>query len=289
MELELQQYRLILESSPNMVWRAGLDAKCDYFNKTWLDFTGRTAEQELGDGWAQGVHTDDLERCVKTYMDAFEKQEPFEMEYRLKRHDGVYRIINDRGVPFYLKDGGFAGYIGSCMDVTEKIEGEMFREMAIKDGLTGIYNRQFFIKQLEKEIELSKINNRPLVLIMLDVDNFKKINDKYGHLSGDLTLKKVTEVLRRSTREEDIIGRFGGDEFIIILPKSTPQYARNIAERIRGNIEAAEIKTDEKTIKVTVSVGITGFLIEQNKEDLIEKADKAMYRSKIKGGNLVSQ
>lgn len=103
-----------------MIWRAGLDANCDYFNETWLTFTGRTLEQEMGEGWAEGVHPDDLQRCVAYYLDHFHKREPFEMEYRLRRHDGVYRWIFDRGVPLTDDAGAFAGFIGSCIDVDDR-------------------------------------------------------------------------------------------------------------------------------------------------------------------------
>ena len=114
------EYRLLVRYSPVMIWRSGLDAKCDYFNKTWLAFTGRTIDQELGDGWAEGVHPDDLQRCVTHYRDHFGRHEPFEMEYRLRRHDGVYRWILDRGAPFFDDTGNFAGFIGSCVDVDER-------------------------------------------------------------------------------------------------------------------------------------------------------------------------
>ncbi|HZT75860.1 MAG TPA: PAS domain-containing sensor histidine kinase [Vicinamibacterales bacterium] len=114
------EYRLLVEHSPVMVWRAGLDAHCDYFNATWLEFTGRTLEQEQGDGWAEGVHPDDLERCVAHYLDHFHRRRAFEMEYRLRRHDGEYRWIFDRGVPFTDERGAFAGFIGSCVDVDER-------------------------------------------------------------------------------------------------------------------------------------------------------------------------
>src|SRR5690349_6404282 len=114
------EYRLLVEHAPVMVWRSGLDAKCDYFNETWLAFTGRTLAQEMGDGWAEGVHPDDFERCVAYYLDHFGRREAFEMEYRLRRHDGVYRWIFDRGVPFTDDSGAFAGFIGSCVDVHER-------------------------------------------------------------------------------------------------------------------------------------------------------------------------
>jgi PAS domain S-box-containing protein len=114
------EYRLLVRHSPVMIWRSGLDAKCDYFNETWLAFTGRTLEEEMGDGWAEGVHPDDLARCVAHYLDHFHRRESFEMEYRLRRHDGVYRWIFDRGVPFTDDTGAFAGFIGSCVDVDDR-------------------------------------------------------------------------------------------------------------------------------------------------------------------------
>lgn len=114
------EYRLLVQSSPVMIWRSGLDAKCDYFNETWLDFTGRTLEQEMGDGWAEGVHPDDLQRCVAHYLDHFQRRQAFEMEYRLRRHDGDFRWIFDRGVPFTDDLGAFAGFIGSCVDVDDR-------------------------------------------------------------------------------------------------------------------------------------------------------------------------
>ena len=117
-------FRSLADAAPMLVWTSGTDAKCDYFNESWLTFTGRSAEQEIGDGWAEGVHPDDLDRCFTTYMKAFHQRTPFAMEYRLRRHDGVYRTLMDRGVPRFNDDGSFAGYIGACMDITERLDAE---------------------------------------------------------------------------------------------------------------------------------------------------------------------
>src|SRR4051812_24644523 len=122
------EYRLLIEHSPVMTWRAGMDGKCDYFNETWLAFTGRTIEQEKGDGWVEGVHPEDLERCIAHYLDHFHRREPFEMEYRLRRKDGVFRWIFDRGVPYANDSGAFAGFIGSCVDVDERRSAEVAQQ-----------------------------------------------------------------------------------------------------------------------------------------------------------------
>ena len=120
-------YLTILDDAPALIWRAGRDAKCDWFNKTWLSFTGRSLERELGDGWAEGVHPDDFQRCLETYLHAFHARQFFEMEYRLLHHSGGYRWILDIGCPFTEPDGAFGGYIGYCFDVTQRRQDEQFR------------------------------------------------------------------------------------------------------------------------------------------------------------------
>ena len=112
-------YLRIIDQMPNPIWRSGIDAKCNFFNKAWLEFTGRTTEQEMGDGWAEGVHKEDFDQCLKIYLGAFNKKEEFQMEYRLKHSDGTYHYILDCGSPFYADDGTFMGYIGSCYDINE--------------------------------------------------------------------------------------------------------------------------------------------------------------------------
>lgn len=131
-----QLFKELADNAPVMIWRAGADGLCDFFNSPWLEFTGRSLELELGTGWTEGVHPDDLDHCLKVYTSAFERREPFSMDYRLRRHDGIYRWILDNGKPFE-RDGRFAGYFGSCIDVHDRKELEDTRR-----DLTGELNHR---------------------------------------------------------------------------------------------------------------------------------------------------
>ena len=115
-----QKYRTLADSGQTMIWTADTDKQCTYFNKAWLDFTGRTLAQEMYDGWTEGVHPDDFDLCLNTYVEAFDRRARFEMDYRLRHHSGEYRWIQDEGAPRYDAQGQFIGYIGHCLDITER-------------------------------------------------------------------------------------------------------------------------------------------------------------------------
>jgi len=114
-----ERYRYLVDHAPFLLWTSGPDMLCTFFNRPWLEFRGRTMEEELGNGWIEGVHPDDRQRCLEIYQRAFEARERFSMEYRLQRADGQYRWIRDSGMAQYSKDGQFLGYAGSCVEIPE--------------------------------------------------------------------------------------------------------------------------------------------------------------------------
>jgi PAS domain S-box-containing protein len=135
-ELGDRFFKELADFAPVMIWRSGNDALCDWFNKPWLDFVGRSMAEEVGEGWAENVHPDDFNRCLETYLTAFHARKPFTMAYRLKRRDGVYREILDNGAAYY-RDGDFAGYFGSCIDISDRTEMEAQLRQAQKMEAIG--------------------------------------------------------------------------------------------------------------------------------------------------------
>ena len=149
------RFRSLADSAPVLMWMSGIDAGCTFLNKGWLDFTGRSLEQELGSGWSQGVHADDLEACLTVYRDAFQARREFEMEYRLRRHDGHYRWIRDTGVPRIGPDGSFLGYMGSAYDITELKQAEDRSRQVLEAAPSGmiVVTREGAITQVNAAVE----------------------------------------------------------------------------------------------------------------------------------------
>jgi len=163
------RFRLVANTAPVMIWTAGTDRNCSYVNKTWLDFTGRPLEAELGDGWVEGVHPDDSNRCLQTYTEAFNRRESFEMHYRVRRRDGEYRWVLGYGVPRFNSDGTFAGYIGSCVDITERKHAE--------ESLATIGRRLIEAHEAERTWigrELHDDINQRLALLAIELDRWSQ-------------------------------------------------------------------------------------------------------------------
>lgn len=200
-----ERFRLTSDASAAMIWLSGTDKMCNYFNKSWLQFTGRSFEEEKGKGWVDGVHPDDLERCIDMYISHFDARKEFYMEYRLRRHDGAYRWLSDSGVPRFSPAGIFEGFIGTCMDIhdqkmtqeeLEKIVAE--RTRLLSDAISNLENSN---RNLE---EFAYVASHDLQEPLRKIQTFaNRLKDKNGEtLTGEtkLYLSKITKASGRMSR-----------------------------------------------------------------------------------------
>jgi PAS domain S-box-containing protein len=189
-----QRFRQLADNAPVMIWTSGINKLCTYFNAPWLAFTGRTMEQELGNGWAEDVYPADMQRCLDIYSSSFDARKPFSMEYRLRRFDGQYRWILDNGIPFYAPDGAFTGYIGSCIDITERKAAER--------------RKQEFLRMVSHELRT------PLTLILglieLAMLHIKRRPPSLEPEAGRL-LEQIEQKLILACRQVDVETRLVGD------------------------------------------------------------------------------
>ena len=167
----------------------------------------------------------------------------------------------------------------------------ILEQLAIRDELTNLYNRRELDRLLDHEVARSARSQQPFTLLILDVDHFKRVNDAYGHLAGDAVLRRIGEVISETLRQVDRAARFGGEEFAVLLPDTPPAHGLSVAERIRERVAAAQTairKPDGATtsLSVTLSIGLAGWLPDSGRaRDLIERADRALYRAKAQGRN----
>jgi diguanylate cyclase (GGDEF)-like protein len=206
--------------------------------------------------------------------------------------NGTY--VNDELVDEYvLRDGDFIK-IGRCIfkflsgnNIENAYHEEIYRLTTI-DGLTQVFNKRYFIETLEREIGRAQRYRRDLSLIMFDIDNFKHINDTYGHLAGDYVLKQLAAVIKARIRREDILSRYGGEEFAIILPEIDAYNSLQFAEKIRRLIEKAMFRFEDTDIPVTISIGVASIKVDlEDPNDFIRIADTNLYEAKAQGKNRV--
>ncbi len=239
------------------------------------------------------LHPNDYESTMKAMKLNMEgKADVYECEYRLQAKDGSWKWFYDRGK--VTKRGSYGNpefAAGIVFDITEKkkkelnleIQNKSLEEQSTTDHLTGIKNRRSIMEELENRINQSLNYRSPLSIAMIDIDKFKDINDKKGHVLGDKVIKEVANVISSEIRGLDSIGRYGGEEFLIIFPNTRIEKARFVCERIRAKIEDFEFG---ESIKATVSIGIAdynrGTILE-----FIDKADLKLYEAKNSGRNTI--
>lgn len=249
------RFRMIADTAPVLIWMSGPDKVLHFFNKGWLDFTGRSLDQEIGNGWTKGIHPDDYQRCVGSYAARFDALEPFEIEYRLRRHDGSYRWILDKGVPRYEADGSFAGYIGSCMDIHDsRMLNELLEEKVAfrteklreqKEFSDTVFNASIdVIIVYGKEMEFLALNDAAKKMYRLNDDVIgRKVIDIFPQAKGTQGLSDLERALNgTSIHNELYYSEIAGvyyEDFMIPLKKTDDIYAvlviaRDISNRIKS-------------------------------------------------------
>jgi two-component system, cell cycle response regulator len=166
---------------------------------------------------------------------------------------------------------------------------EKLKRLSITDGLTQLYNSRYFYNQVKTEIDRTTRYQRPLSLLLLDIDNFKEYNDRYGHLEGDKVLIRLGQLIKLCLRKMDSAYRYGGEEFTVLLPETEGTEAATVAERIRAAVESESFSQQEgQSVHISISIGVTEFCMHENVALFVQRADKAMYNSKQAGRNRVS-
>ncbi|MBF0519368.1 MAG: GGDEF domain-containing protein [Nitrospirae bacterium] len=278
------RFMLMADSAPVFIWMSEADGKRNYFNKVWLDYTGRTIEEESGNNWIKNIHPEDREKFEEIYNKHVELKEAYKVEYRLRRKDGIYRWILETGTPRHCMNNEFNGFIGSAVGITERKEAEdRLHYIAHHDMLTGLPNRMLFFDRLNNFIEQAKRYNYMLALLFLDLNRFKAVNDLYGHHIGDMLLKETALRLNDCIRKSDTLARMGGDEFNIILSRiAGKKDPRSVALKIIESLTKPFL-IEGYECSVGTSIGISIYPLNASEATmLIKKADEAMYKAKEK-------
>ncbi|MBI9097494.1 MAG: GGDEF domain-containing protein [Spirochaetaceae bacterium] len=179
-------------------------------------------------------------------------------------------------------------YIDKLMKFTSVgIQNNIHYEHSVKDSKTGLYNHNFFVSRTNEELARCRRNKQSFSLIVMDIDNFKSFNDRYGHLAGDEVILCLADRLKHTLREGDILSRFGGEEFTVLLPETERKEAYTTAERLRTEVEKMEVFYNDITLKITISLGVSTYDWVENltEKTMIERADEALYKSKKRGRN----
>lgn len=237
--------------------------------------------------FTEKLHPDDYEHVMQNMRDHLANITPaYEVEYRILHKDGHYLWYYDRGtVTKRDKDGKPLLLQGIVFDITEsKKVVEQLRFLSERDPLTNVYNRRSFFIKLDDVIKEQHIHETPFSLIMFDIDHFKKINDTYGHLIGDDTLRRLTSLINEDKRSNDLVYRYGGEEFFILLKNTELKGAVQLAKRLHKLISDLKIP---KVGYITVSMGVVEYGKDESVDDVIKRVDDLMYDAKEAGRNQI--
>lgn len=309
-----ERVRLALHCSGDSIWDANLQTREMIYLDGWegvLGYSKADIDPSI-EGFFRLVHADDATKLKAELECHLNEDAPsFQCEFRMRAKDGDWRWVISRGMLLTRSpDGRPLRLIGTHTDITSRKVAEiaMLRanaklhsqieeinalqsrllEQAARDPLTHLYNRRYLDETLEREIARARREGHPLSIVMLDVDHFKQLNDTYGHHAGDEVLKALSEMLSEDTRAEDVACRYGGEEFLLLLPNMPIEKASERAELWRSRLELRTFSFGNFSLMVTASFGVSGYPDHgKTPDELTRAADNALYGAKRNGRNRV--
>lgn len=297
---EKNKYLTVFESNPRPCFLVDKDGIIDNMNYAATQFLGMgNTSGEMyysGGNNTTNINASETGKLLKNYLPWLEKETSAFTQgtHEIQRVEIETTIINERRYFDVLfsrmldVSGKFSGMLVILDDITNrKLMEEKLNRLATTDALTGANNRHRFLERGEEEVARTKRYNRPLSVIMLDIDHFKRINDTYGHAAGDDVLRLLSENCRQVFRKTDVFGRIGGEEFAAVLPETTLQQAEQVAERLRSTLQRLQLTGPDGLIRFTVSIGVAEYKEGQQLEHILYYADQALYKAKRLGRNRV--
>ena len=300
MELDAAVYKTLLESTKAIPWKIDwATTQFAYIGPQIEALLGWTQEswKTVGD-WAERIHPEDRQRVVDFCVAQSKAGVDHEADYRALTKDGSYVWIRDVVHVVRAADGAVEALVGFMFDISERKKHEEqvlrlqneLRDLSFKDGLTGVANRRRFDAVIESEWKAARRSQRPLSLVMIDIDYFKQYNDSYGHIRGDDCLKRVAQALKSgATRPRDFLARYGGEEFALVLPETDEAGAESVAIRCIQALDSESIPHASSPVAsvVTVSIGVATCTPSKDDDRLafIDAVDRNLYRAKEGGRN----
>lgn len=263
-----------------------------YVSPAYDRIFGRPAGLLLSDyrHWRDSIYPDDLDYAERSLAQVLVKGAVEDREYRIIAADGQVRWLSDKCfINRQAEPGQPTIIVGIAEDITEKKQMETeLQRLATTDVLTQSSNRRHFFEGAHREFEQARLQGKPMAFLLLDIDDFKVINDTYGHPEGDKVLQRIAESGRAALRRGDLFGRIGGEEFAAVFPGCAPDMAMQVAERLQREIQRLSFSHDGQTFGITVSQGLSSLTREdENLDSLFARADAAMYQAKRQGKNRI--
>jgi diguanylate cyclase (GGDEF)-like protein/PAS domain S-box-containing protein len=288
-----QLFSALLVSVNAVLWAFDWESRrVLYVSPAYERIFGRSAGLLLSDynQWRDSIYPDDLDYAERSLAEVLVKGADEDREYRIIAADGQVRWLSDKCfINRQAEPGQPVIIVGIAEDITDKKQMETeLQRLATTDVLTQSSNRRHFFDCAHREFEQARHQGTPLAFLLLDIDDFKVINDSYGHQEGDNVLQRLAESGRATLRRGDVFGRVGGEEFAAVFPGCAPDMAMQVAERLQREIQRLSFSHGDQTFGITVSQGLTSLTAEDESVDsLFARADAAMYQAKHQGKNRI--